>query len=84
MRHRSHRQIANKNMQKEIKKENHRIMQRLMTKKSQIDPIEKHLQDDMRRQKILRMRMQLKNSKQFNAGAKNNFSPHCEGQSRQV
>ena len=36
-------------MQKEIKKENHRILQRLMTKKSQIDPIEKHLQDDMRR-----------------------------------
>ena len=63
MRHRSHRQIVNKNMQKEIKKENQRILQRLMTKKSQIDPIEKHLQDDMQRQKILRMRMQLKNSK---------------------
>ena len=44
-------------------------------RKSEIEPVEKHLQDNIRRQKILKMRMQLKNSKHFNNnGAKNSLA----------
>lgn len=50
-------------------------MQRLLMRKSEIEPVEKHLQDNIRRQKILKMRMQLKNSKHFNNnGAKNSLA----------
>ena len=37
-------------------------MQRLMNQKSLLQPVEKHIEEDVKRQKILRMRMQLKNT----------------------